>query len=158
MLENETILTDTPGLLPSDNEPLPLSLKPRYFPEMETNRLTVDAIDSASTVALRGKNERIKAGPRSIIETMPQATPEQELWMASIYASVDDARGLSMYADKPCANNCNAQHTNQACAKAWFKSNARHVRSFLWVCDQVGLEPSYFRKMLGMYSCPSSSK
>jgi hypothetical protein len=57
--------------------------------------------------------------------------PEQTLWSSVLTLAIQDLSGPDLVA-KP--------------ARAWLMSRSTSLGSFIWICDQVGLDPAAVRQ------------
>ena len=60
---------------------------------------------------------------------------EYSLWSAVLLGAIDDLEG---------------DGETQAAAKLWFNSPSRHIGSFLWLCEALGLNASAVRRTVRM--------
>jgi hypothetical protein len=102
-----------------------------------------------------------------------EPSPEQLLAAAVLKEALDNSRGLASTGKAPCRDcyvapererplykqwNSRVQpsvtelaslHTVQECALNWFQDNTRRDEySFLWVCEVLGLEAGYVRRLI----------
>jgi hypothetical protein len=66
---------------------------------------------------------------------------ERRLWRAILRRAFEDVEGFHLHA------TCDRK-TVQASAAEWFMSDAEEPGMFLWVCSQLGLDPSAIRRRL----------
>lgn len=73
------------------------------------------------------------------------------LWTAVLSFAIDDAiYGPADWETKdiPDAERSGYVRQVQEDAQKWINSDSVEVRSFLWVCSVLGLEPDWLRKMI----------
>ena len=58
----------------------------------------------------------------------------EALWCAVIKQAVDDVN--------------DEDHRIRIAAQSWFYSESTHVGSLIWICENLDLDPSYFKKVL----------
>jgi hypothetical protein len=67
---------------------------------------------------------------------------ERRLWRAILRKAFEDVKGLHLH------GTFYERNTIQVSAGEWFMSDAQEPGSFLWVCSQLGLDPSALRRRL----------
>lgn len=67
---------------------------------------------------------------------------ERRLWAGVLIQAVKDLAGYSLGLNK--RERAGVQYH----ARVWFTSDNRDVGSFLWVCDQLEVEPSWIRRRM----------
>ena len=67
---------------------------------------------------------------------------ERRLWTAVLLQAVCDIAGVNMRVHP--RERAKLQHF----ARLWFDSDNYEVSSFRWICDELGLSPSYLRRRL----------
>jgi hypothetical protein len=65
---------------------------------------------------------------------------ERCLWTAVLLQAIEDCAGYGV--------GKRARPRAQYFARLWFKSANRDVGSFLWICDELELEPSSVRRRI----------
>lgn len=79
-------------------------------------------------------------------------------WPVAVWASVlqqaiaDIVDGPPEWELRPCGDDLHARRKlaldMRAAAEHWIEDDANEPRRFVWVCEQLGLEPSYVRRCL----------
>ena len=80
-------------------------------------------------------------------ESQAKETPEYQLWRAVLLEAVLDVERGRMGLD----TETKAHRRMLAMADdavQWIASPSRDEGAFLWICDMLKLEPSYFRRMI----------
>ena len=67
---------------------------------------------------------------------------ERRLWAGVLIQAVKDLAGYIVVPNK------RERARVQYFARLWFASDNRHVGSFLWICDELELEPSWIRRKM----------
>jgi len=67
---------------------------------------------------------------------------ERRLWAAVLIQAVRDVGGYGRFDSEP------QRRRIQYFARLWFASDNRDVGSFLWICDELELEPSWIRRRM----------
>jgi len=67
---------------------------------------------------------------------------ERRLWASVLIQAIRDLAGYIVVPNK--RDRARVQYH----ARVWFTSNNRNVGSFLWICDELGVEPSWIRRKM----------
>jgi hypothetical protein len=67
---------------------------------------------------------------------------ERGLWAGVLIQAIKDCAGYSLGLNK--RERAGVQYH----ARVWFTSDNRNIGSFLWVCDQLEVEPSWIRRKM----------
>jgi hypothetical protein len=66
---------------------------------------------------------------------------EKCLWAAVLIQAIKDLRGLA-------ASTVSASGFGSNFARMWFSSSNHEMGSYLWICDELGLEPSWISRRM----------
>jgi hypothetical protein len=72
----------------------------------------------------------------------PVSYQHRELWCSVLQQAMNDLFGRQDETDKYSAHHKLLRHLN---ARAWFNSKRHEPRSFLWICDVLGIDPVRIR-------------
>jgi hypothetical protein len=67
---------------------------------------------------------------------------ERRLWAAVLIQAAKDVAGYTL------VDNERERARVQYFARLWFADDNREVGSFLWICDELELEPSWIRRRM----------
>jgi hypothetical protein len=67
---------------------------------------------------------------------------EKRLWAAVLIQAIKDLAGFTLI------DNARDRPRLQKLARAWFASNNHELGSYLWICDELGLSPSWLRRRM----------
>lgn len=131
-------------------------------------------VDSVGVnVRVKAYNTHAGSINRGADDNEREPSPEQLLAAAVLKEALDNSRGLASTGKTPCRDcyvapererfpykqggsgvklsvtELASLHTVQQCALNWFKDDQSHREySFLWVCEVLGLEAGYVRRLI----------